>query len=335
MSDFIERLPTVLNSEELRDKAFGRASKITVGGREYFDTQKKTALAKVSAAGDIVSSTLLKYIDSFPSFEKREDLFSELVDVLVGIDSLKKSLGSLNWCARKASQLQREYRGKIGRAGNVGEVSKYRKEFYGRLSSVIDQIADNLEFLGRARDELKMVPGIDPDMPTVVIAGYPNVGKSLLVEKFSRARPKIASYPFTTKGIGIGHFEVRWSRFQIIDTPGLLDRKLEERNDIELQAVLALKYLADVIVFMLDPSTTSGYPLEDQISLLRSVEKAFGDIPILVVENKVDIMRSDSERLKISALTGEGLEELKDRITPILQESLREQFPSIQDQWQS
>jgi nucleolar GTP-binding protein len=148
----------------------------------------------------------------------------------------------------------------------------------------------------------------------VVIAGFPNVGKSQLVERISSARPVIAPYPFTTQGIGVGHVKFGWHRFQVIDTPGLLDRPLEERNAIELQAILALKYLADVIVFILDPSETAGYTMEKQERLLTSVRENFPGIPIIEVENKVDVLRSDSERLKMSAINGEGVEVLLDQI---------------------
>ena len=48
------RIPTVLSADELKDKAFHRASKITVNGTNALDTKKKTTLAKITASGDIV-----------------------------------------------------------------------------------------------------------------------------------------------------------------------------------------------------------------------------------------------------------------------------------------
>jgi Predicted GTPase len=105
-----------------------------------------------------------------------------------------------------------------------------------------------------------------------------------------------------------------WKKFQVIDTPGLLDRSLEERNDIEKQAILALKYLTNVMIFLLDPSESCGYSMEKQTSLLESVKKGFTDIPIIVAESKSDIFVSDSEHMKFSAETGENMDVLRERI---------------------
>lgn len=316
------RIPTILSAPELLDKAFGKASKVTVAGTNSFDASKKTALGKISAVGDILTTTLLKFVRAFPDLDRRDDFFIELIDVLVGVDDLKKALGSVDWSARRVSAMQREYTKRVKRARSIDEVEVARREFYGRVSSVMDQVSTALGTLSAARDKLKKLPDIDPSIPTLVVAGSPNVGKSQLMQRLSKARPAIASYPFTTKGIVIGHFEVRWHRFQVVDTPGLLDRELGERNWIELQAVLALRHLADVILFLLDPSETSGYRMEGQLSLLSSIRESFVDIPIVEVENKVDVVRSGSDRIKISALTGEGMDNVMEAIMPLLMTSL-------------
>ncbi|HUV25068.1 MAG TPA: GTPase [Methanomassiliicoccales archaeon] len=318
MVDWRRKIPTILKSNELLDKALHKASKISQRGNTRLDTAKKTSLAKVSAVGDVLNSTLMKYVRAFPNLDRKEEFYSELVDVLVGVDPLKKSLGAVSWCAKKCSGLQREYLRKIRYSKDIDVVDHMRKEFYGRISSVVDQISKELEFLGDSRNKLRKLPNIDTHIPTAVIAGFPNVGKSQLIEKLSNARPVIATYPFTTKGVGVGHFTSRWQTYQLVDTPGLLDRPLEERNAIERQAVLAIKYLADLIVFMIDPTETSGYTIDVQLHLLHSLKEWMPEIPIIEVENKADIERSTSSRIKISALEGEGVEELRAAIMEVL-----------------
>jgi nucleolar GTP-binding protein len=117
------------------------------------------------------------------------------------------------------------------------------------------------------------LPDIDPDLFTMVIASAPNVGKSSLVGCLSTAKSKAAEYPFTTKQIHVGHIFVRGDRVQVIDTPGLLDRPLDEMNKAELQAVLALRYLAKVVVLLVDPTHHSGFDLSIQMNIFNNIKK--------------------------------------------------------------
>jgi nucleolar GTP-binding protein len=134
----------------------------------------------------------------------------------------------------------------------------------------------------------------------------------------SKAKPKVAQYPFTTKEIHVGHIERKEKyeikRFQLIDTPGLLDRPLSKRNEIEKQAISALRNLADVIVFILDPSETCGYSFSDQKNLLAQLKKMFKDSSLIIVENKTDVKTVKSKHLKVSCETKEGIQDLTNKI---------------------
>ena len=315
------KIPTVLRSEELIDKMFRRAKKVEVSySKNRLAMEKNLSIAKIYTARDVAVSTLQKYVDSFPYINKLHPFYRTLLDLLIDKNMYKKSLSSLNWASQRIDGFASKYASKIKGAGKVEEVLKFRKEFYGRAASILKDISKELKYLNQARDIIRKLPVVDVNIPTIVIAGYPNVGKSALVEKLSTAKPEIASYPFTTKGITVGHMELKGRRMQVIDTPGLLDRPLEKRNKIEKQAILALKYLANLIVFVLDPSETCGYKMEEQLKLLEEIERDF-DVPILVVENKSDIFQGDSENIKISAKTGEGLDALINSISKILSEN--------------
>lgn len=292
------------------DKAYSRAAKISKRGTNALDGKKKTALAKVTASGDIIVSTLNGYVSRFPRLDKEDDFFPQLVDLVIGIDRYKKSLGALNWAAGRTDKLKNDCLREIRRSKDISYIESTRSGFYGRLSSYIRQISADLLFLQDAKNKFRHLPAIEPNVPTVVIAGFPNVGKSSLVTAMSTAAPEIAPYPFTTKGIIIGHIEDSWRKFQIIDTPGLLDRSFEERNDIEKQAVLALRYLTNIMVFILDPSETCGYSMEKQTALLRSIREGFVGVDIIVAESKSDIIKTGSENMFFSAQTGENMEGL-------------------------
>ena len=308
------KIPTVLTSEELMEKAFHRASKIRKNGTNALDSKKKTALAKVTASGDIVVTALQGYVERFPRLDKEDDFFPELVDIVIGIDRYKKALGAVNWCASKADKLKNDTLKDIRRTKDPEIVEATRRSFYGRLNSYVDRIADDLLFLQEAKNKFRKLPAVDPNMPTIVVAGFPNVGKSNLVTVLSSAAPEIAPYPFTTKGVIVGHIEDDWRKYQIIDTPGLLDRQFDERNDIEKQAVLALRYLTDVMLFVIDPSETCGFPLEMQEKLLGTVKKGFPGVPIIIAESKCDVLKTDNGRLCFSAQSGENMDVLTDTI---------------------
>lgn len=307
-------IPTVLSAEEIIDKMFRRSKKVEVPlSKNRLRFHKNLSIAKIYTARDVAVSTLKRYVDSFPYINKMHPFYRTLLDLLVDKNEYKRSLASLVWAMEKINGFADKYARKIKGVGKVEEAIKFRKEFYGRTSSILKQIAPKLNYLAQVREVMKKLPDVNPDIPTVVIAGYPNVGKSELVARLSTAKPEIAVYPFTTKGIVVGHMDTRKGRIQIIDTPGLLDRPLEKRNRIEKQAILALKYLANIVVFLLDPSETCGYSMEEQETLLLEVKNSLG-VPVLEVENKVDLLRTESPRIKISAKTGEGVDSLVSEI---------------------
>jgi nucleolar GTP-binding protein len=294
-----ERLPTVPRSQELLDKAFRRASK-TKGP------------SMVNAAGSILSDKLANLIRSFPSFESLPPFYRELTDVIVGIDKLRISLSRLDWASREIKIIVREYSGRM----RMGEDPALRRAAFGRISSVMRSIEKDLLFLGEARDKLRKLPTIDPELPTILIAGYPNVGKSSFIVRITVARPEIASYPFTTQGIYVGHFTRGRKRYQVVDTPGLLDRPLSEKNEIERQSLAALRHLKGVVLFIMDPSGHCGYPLDAQIRLVEEL-KSWIELPMLVVANKSDLAQS-AGLPRMSTLTGEGVPEVLDELIAIL-----------------
>ena len=123
----------------------------------------------------------------------------------------------------------------------------------------------------------------------------------------TNAKNETAAYPYTTTNLNVGHFERDHIRYQLVDTPGLLDRPAEDRNAIESQAVSALTHLADAVLFMLDASGECGYPLDDQLELLDDVESTF-EVPVLVVCNKADRSTDADADHYMSVETGEGVE---------------------------
>jgi len=291
------KLPTVLTAEELIDKAFRRASKVS--GR----SRREKALNKLSTISNVLRDYFNKIITSHPSYDNLDEFYKEMVDIVVGIRRLKKSLAALNWANKMTQQVITKGVRKI-KGGKDPEA--VLKEVYGRVASIIEQIDDELRFLNEAKEKMKEIPTLSDDF-TVVLAGYPNVGKSSIIAEISTVKPEVASYPFTTKKIFVGYVE-NDVRIQIIDTPGLLDRPIERRNYIERKAISAINHLADLIVFVIDPTETCGYDLKSQINLLKEIRERF-DVPIVEIYSKADL-HDKRDRLAVSVVTKEGIDEL-------------------------
>lgn len=317
-------IPTVLTADEVLDKAFRKASKVDYEGRTRLETVRETNISKLKSASDVIVSTLGRYVKAFPSIDRQSPFYSELIDMTIGRDKLKKSLGAMDWCRGNVARVSKAAQREIAGARHISTIDEIRRGAYGRISSFVKQVDKELKFLAKARHTMRKFPTVNPENPTIVVAGAPNVGKSALVAKISTAKPRVAVYPFTTQEISVGTFEKKYLRYQVIDTPGLLDRDLSDRNPIELRAVLALKHLADVIVFIFDPTETCGYLMEQQEHLLETIKKEFGQVPVIEVENKSDLSKSGNKRIKISAETGAGVQKLIDSLAEQLrsQESL-------------
>ena len=310
-----EKIPTVPTSEELLDKSFRRAARAKHGKRILDRASKlKAEESMLLTAANILSDNLINAVKKFPSFDQMPPFYTELADILVGIEEMKMNLASVQWAGNKINDMARKY---VGMMRDAEDAKVVRKQAFGRISSIVDSIDGNLRFLNDARNKLRKLPDIS-EAPTIVVAGYPNVGKSSFVALVSSARPEIASYPFTTKGLAVGHFTRNKIRYQVIDTPGLLDRPLEERNEIVLQAISDLKHVGKAILYIVDPSETCGYTLEKQMHLLEEIKKEFG-VPMLVVANKTDISAPvEGADMSMSTLTGEGVEAVLDRLVEML-----------------
>jgi len=308
------------------DVAFSRANKRAGQQRsklkgKKLNRMKKSRimeLDKIATVRITLINQMDKILNSYPQTAHLDIFYLELVKSTLDYYMLKKSLGALNWVKKQITVLFKKYNEKIKKSQKLEYINKYRNEFYGRAVSVLKQVKKNLEYLEHARKVMRDYPSIKTGMPTIVIAGYPNVGKSTLLRKLTSAKPAVASYPFTTKKIMLGYLG---KKIQFIDTPGLLDRPIGKRNQIERQAILALKHLAEKMIFMLDPSETCGYEIKDQIKLMNEMKKSLR-VETIVVLNKIDLaspeQMSKVSKLKaipISAEKGTGIKELKEKIS--------------------
>ena len=182
---------------------------------------------------------------------------------------------------------------------------------------------------GTYRFELRM-------MADVGIVGYPNAGKSTLLTAISRARPKIAAYPFTTLTPQVGIVEFAdFKRLTLCDVPGLIEGAHE---NVGLgHAFLRHITRCKILVILLDMAGTDGRePWSDYEQLLNELElydPVLLDKPRLVVANKIDEAAAEvnlkkfkrrvprTPVLAISAAFDEGIPKFKDAIRAAVQKT--------------
>ncbi len=166
-------------------------------------------------------------------------------------------------------------------------------------------------------------------MADVALVGYPSAGKSTLISVLSRAKPKIADYPFTTLEPNLGVVSVGESDFVMADLPGLIEGASEG-------AGLGDRFLrhierARVLVYLLDLSSVDEASPAEQLEVLR---KELGNYqpdlllrPAVVVGSKADVLTPEDwgdeapVEMAISSATNQGLEPLRWKLLSLVQEA--------------
>ena len=314
-------------SVEILDVAFHRASLATPRGETKPARDRMRAELKVVRSSATVLRHLRletrRFVRTPPTeFEKT------LLGQAFGVGTLERSLTRVRRAEERIRGLARAAERSTKGASGSEELGDQVRAFYGRLSSFVREVDPDLERLREMDHYLDERPHLDPGAPTLVVAGFPNVGKSSLVARLSSAHPKVADYPFTTLSIAVGHADMGFDRLQVLDTPGVLGRT-GRTNPAESEAQAAVGGVATVVLFVLDPTGKSGYPIEEQERLLARWQEEFPALPIVPVETKCDVVRRPTPRLQVSAATGEGIPELESRIRGLVRP--KGDLPPIQD----
>lgn len=301
--------------DDFFDAAFSRAKKRaselkSKKQRLNSGQEKRVEYVRMDIIKDVLESKLVDILKDFPNIDELNDFYKELIKVTLNYVDLKRSLGAVNTSVRFIKKFHQEYTMKFKRANTQNQYDQLRREFYGRISSVLKRIKNELQYLEECRRIMRGYPDIK-EMKTIAIAGFPNVGKSTLLNRLCTARAEVASYAFTTKGLNLGYMKIDNNKIQLIDTPGTLDR-FEQMNDIEKQAYLAVKHLADLVIYVFDLS--EPFPFKNQVKLYKTLKEGK---EVLVYFSKADVLKLDMTIVKkYKGMT--SADELKAKIKKIL-----------------
>lgn len=308
-----QTIPPVEISRQFLELAFSKARKKgkekNLTGNWLQIIRKKEGL-KLDIVTDTLNSKLDKIIFTFPNLDDLNPFYLKLMKLTLDYPHLKKSLSSLNWAKSKIQSLHKESVSKIFKTSDREKIKLLSKEFYGRISSILKQIDSSLLFLEKSRQTMKTYPDIK-NLFTVCIYGFPNVGKTTLLNKLTGTKALTASYAFTTTSINVGYLTVDGQKIQLLDVPGTLARK-DKLNKIELQAELVVQELAHLIIYVFDISEQGGYSLEEQKRLFKKISplnKIVYFSKIDLIENKEILKQKD-----LSEIKHHDLQELQEQI---------------------
>lgn len=226
----------------------------------------------------------------------------------------KLALGQINTARHLIEQVAKDYVRLIKFGDSLFRCKQLKRAALGRMATIMRRNKDPLAYLEQVRQHISRLPAIDPNTRTLVICGYPNVGKSSFLNKVTRADVDVQPYAFTTKSLFVGHMDYKYLRWQVIDTPGILDHPLEEMNTIEMQAITALAHLRSAVLYFMDLSEQCGYSIEAQVQLFNSIKPLFTNKPTFLVINKIDAARLEDLDESRSSLVHSIVEESNGKI---------------------
>lgn len=285
-------LPVIERSEVFLDIAFRKARDaarnhtLAEYEKSSLNREKTLSLVKIKAVKESLSKQLQLIIDKYPNFDNLHEFYAQLLRLTLNYKQLKKTLGSINWLLTQIREFSRSYNLKVKRSEDPKKIKELMSQYYGRISSCFKQVKPELEYLHKARQTMRDYPSIKENMLTICIAGFPNVGKSTLLSKLTPAKPEINEYAFTTKRLNLGYQSLNAIKIQFIDTPGTLNRE-DQMNPVEVQAYLAMRYVANFIVYVFD-LTEHSYSIKDQLKLLERLKEY--DKPLFAYITKQDLV---------------------------------------------
>ncbi|EGF80016.1 hypothetical protein BATDEDRAFT_19897 [Batrachochytrium dendrobatidis JAM81] len=264
-------------------------------------------MRKVKFGQDCFDEKLTQILSDFPKLDEIHPFYADLMNVLYDRDHYKLALAQINTARHLIDSVAKDYARLLKFGDSLFRCKQLKKAALGRMATIMKRQKDSLQYLEQVRQHLSRLPSIDPNTRTLIICGYPNVGKSSFMNKVTRAEVEVQPYAFTTKSLFVGHMDYKYLRWQVIDTPGILDHPLEQRNTIEMQSITAMAHLRACILFFIDLSEQCGYSVAEQFKLYHSIKPLFANKPIMLVVNKIDIRKPEDLDAEEKAMLDEVL----------------------------
>ncbi|XP_037785995.1 nucleolar GTP-binding protein 1-like [Penaeus monodon] len=247
-------------------------------------------MRKVKYTQQTIHDKLTAILTEFPKLEDLHPFYADLLNTLYNKDHYKLSLGQLNVARHLVDKVASDYTKLLKYGDSLYRCKQLKRAALGRMVTIMKKQGPPLKYLEDVRQHLSRLPSIDPNTRTLLLCGCPNAGKSSFINLITRADVEVQPYAFTTKSLYVGHTDYEYLRWQVIDTPGVLDRPFDEMNTIELQAITALAHIRAAVIFFLDVSEMCDMEIGQQLKIFESIKPLFVNKPLIVACNKTDVI---------------------------------------------
>ncbi|KAL3833016.1 hypothetical protein ACJIZ3_007752 [Penstemon smallii] len=339
-----QKLPMVMPSVDILYSAMRKAKRVsaTKGISNIAKRERNRGAKQIDALMKELAVPLRTYKENFPNKKILHPYERSLIELTLGDGNYEEVMGKVDKLRKKVVSVGKEH-------ASLCAKSLTKREAEERLSEGMKKIEEIFNCEGRAVDELlniaktlRAMPVIDLETPTLCLVGAPNAGKSSLVRLLSTGKPEVCNYPFTTRGILMGHITLSYQNFQVTDTPGLLRRSDEDRNNLEKLTLAVLSHLPTAVLYVHDLSGQCGTSPSDQFIIYKEIKERFSDHLWLDVVSKCDLLRDspaifateDSNAdnielakyrrtgpdgaLRVSVTSEVGIDQLKSRVHELL-----------------
>ncbi|KAK8280660.1 hypothetical protein V6Z12_D09G190500 [Gossypium hirsutum] len=288
-----QKLPMVMPSVDIFQSASRKAKRVlpTKGIANVAKRERNRGAKQLDALMKELAVPLRGYIENFPKRIYLHPYERSLIELTFGAGNYEEVLKKVDALRKKVVSVGKEH-------ASLCAKSLSKKEAEERLTEGLEKLQEIFKCEGQAIDDLlyiaktlRAMPVVDLEMPTLCLVGAPNVGKSSLVRLLSTGKPEVCNYPFTTRGILMGHITLDYQHFQVTDTPGLLKRCDEDRNNLEKLTLALLSHLPTAILYVHDLSGQCGMSPSDQFMIYKEISERFGNHLWLDVISKCDLLK--------------------------------------------
>ncbi|TYI65919.1 hypothetical protein E1A91_D09G190400v1 [Gossypium mustelinum] len=288
-----QKLPMVMPSVDIFQSASRKAKRVlpTKGIANVAKRERNRGAKQLDALMKELAVPLRGYIENFPKRIYLHPYERSLIELTFGAGNYEEVLKKVDALRKKVVSVGKEH-------ASLCAKSLSKKEAEERLTEGLEKLQEIFKCEGQAIDDLlyiaktlRAMPVVDLEMPTLCLVGAPNVGKSSLVRLLSTGKPEVCNYPFTTRGILLGHITLDYQHFQVTDTPGLLKRCDEDRNNLEKLTLAVLSHLPTAILYVHDLSGQCGMSPSDQFMIYKEISERFGNHLWLDVISKCDLLK--------------------------------------------